>query len=132
RLKLKPADAMVVCGGFHIFLNQDDPEPPPAVPQGTLNVTVAPYSYFRISELSGYGAGNRAPRFYESCFEHHSAGNEQDQVVIEYVIDCLKESRRRGELFSSADAIAATQQALMLARLRRHHSPVLDDIRDAL
>jgi len=132
KLKIEPADAMVVCGGFHIFLDRDDPEPPPPIPQGTLSVTVAPYSHFRISELSGYGAGNRAPRFYEMCFESHSAGIGQDQVVIDYVIDCLKESRRRGELFSSADAISATQHALMLARLRGREQPVLDDIHDAL
>ena len=59
-LRLEPSDAMVVCGGFHVFLDRDDPMPPPPIPEGTLSVTVAPYSYFRISELSGYGAGNRA------------------------------------------------------------------------
>jgi len=130
--KLSPRDAMVVCGGFHIFLDQDDPEPPPPVPPGTLSVTVAPYSYFRISELSGYGAGNRAPRFYELCFEHHSAGIGQEQVVIDYVIDVIKECRRHGQMLSSADAIGATQHALMLARLRGRQEPVLDDIYDAL
>ena len=34
KLKLTPADAMVVCGGFHIFLDQDDPTPPPPIPGG--------------------------------------------------------------------------------------------------
>lgn len=131
-LKLKPRDAMIVCGGFHIFLDRADPTPPPAIPKGALSVTVAPYSYFRISELSGYGAGNRAPRFYEMCYDHHSAGLGQDQVVIDYVIDVIKEARRRGDLLSSADAIAATQQTLMLARLRGRPDPVLDDIHDAL
>ncbi|RPI61813.1 MAG: hypothetical protein EHM48_05045, partial [Planctomycetaceae bacterium] len=131
-MKLSPGDAMVVCGGFHIFLDQNDPSPPPAVPPGTLSVTVAPYSYFRISELSGYGAGNRAPRFYELCFEHHSAGIGQDQVVIDYVIEVIKECRRRGQMLSSADAIGTTQHAMMLARLRGRKDPVLDDIYDAL
>jgi Family of unknown function (DUF5682) len=129
---IKPEEAMVICGGFHIFLDRNDSQPPPPIPQGTLSVTVAPYSYFRISELSGYGAGNRAPRYYELCYEHHSTGSGQEQVVIEYVIDCLKEARRRGEIYSSADAISATQHALMLARLRGHANPVLDDIYDAL
>src|SRR6201999_1503806 len=38
----------------------------------------------------------------------------------------------RGEPLSSADAIGAAQHSLMLAHLRGRHSPVLDDIRDAL
>jgi hypothetical protein len=131
-MKLKPEQALAVCGGFHIFLDRADPEPPPPIPDGTLSVTVAPYSYFRIAELSGYGAGNRAPRFYEMCYEHHTSGVGQDQVVIDYVIDVLKETRKRGEIYSSADAIGATQHALMLARLRGRQQPVLDDILDAL
>jgi hypothetical protein len=129
---IKPEEAMVVCGGFHLFLDRDDPAPPPPIPAGTLSVTVAPYSYFRISELSGYGAGNRAPRFYELCFDHHSAGVGQDQVVIDHVIDVIKQARKRGEPLSSADAIGVTQAALMLSRLRGRREPVLDDIHDAL
>jgi hypothetical protein len=131
-MNLKPEEAMVVCGGFHIFMDRDDPTPPPPIPQGALSVTVSPYSYFRISELSGYGAGNRAPKFYELCFEHHSAGIGQDRVVIDYVIDVIKEARTRGEQLSSADAIAATHHAHLLARMRGHHQPVLDDLHDAL
>ncbi|HEX4797322.1 MAG TPA: DUF5682 family protein [Humisphaera sp.] len=130
--KLKPRDAMVICGGFHLFLNRDDPTPPPEIPEGTISVTVAPYSYFRISELSGYGAGNRAPKYYELCHEHHAAGRGQDDVVVDTVIDILKEARRRGAPLSSADAIGATQHALMLSRLRGWNEPVLDDIHDAL
>jgi hypothetical protein len=130
--KLQLRDALVVCGGFHIFLDQNDPEPHPPIPEGTLSVTVAPYSYFRISELSGYGAGNRAPRYYEMCFDNNAGGGEQGQVVIDYVIDVIKEARRRGERLSSADAIGATQHALMLARLRGRHNPLLDDILDAM
>jgi hypothetical protein len=130
--KLKPCDALVVCGGFHIFLDQNDPEPHPPIPAGTLSVTVAPYSYFRISELSGYGAGNRAPRYYEMCFDGHIAGQDPGQVVVDYVIDVVKEARRRGEILSPADAIGATQHALMLARLRGRRNPLLDDILDAM
>jgi hypothetical protein len=132
KLGIKPEEAMVVCGGFHIFMDREDKVAPPAIPEGGLSVTVAPYSYFRISELSGYGAGNRAPRFYEMCFEHHAAGRGQDHVVIDYVVDVIKEARRNGEALSSADAISAAQQSLMLAHLRGRRAPVLDDIHDAL
>ena len=43
--------------------------PPPMPPAGTVYTTVVPYSFFRVSEMAGYGAGNRAPQFYQSCFE---------------------------------------------------------------
>lgn len=130
--RVAPEEAMVVCGGFHVFLDRDDPQPPPPIPEGTPSVTVTPYSYYRLSQLSGYGAGNRAPRFYELCYDHHRAGAGQDRVVIDYVIDVLKEARRRGEPLSAADAIGATQHAFMLTRLRGRRQPVLDDILDAL
>src|SRR5262249_11966696 len=65
---LKPEQAAVVCGGFHLFLDRDDPEPPPEPPPGTVYTTVVPYSFFRVSEMAGYGAGNRAPQFYQSCY----------------------------------------------------------------
>ena len=68
--KLKPKDAMVVCGGFHLFLDRDDKTPPPPIPKGTTLATVVPYSYFRVSELSGYGASNRAPKYYQTVWEH--------------------------------------------------------------
>jgi hypothetical protein len=130
--EIHPRDALVVCGGFHIFLDQNDRQPHPPIPAGTLSVTVAPYSYFRISELSGYGAGNRAPRYYEMCFDSHAATGSHEQVLVDYVIDVIKETRLRGERLSPADAIGATQHALMLARLRGRREPLLDDILDAL
>ena len=58
---------MVVCGGFHLFLDREDREPPPALPAGTVYTAVVPYSYPRCAESSGYGAGNRAPRFYQAA-----------------------------------------------------------------
>ncbi len=131
-VKLGPRDALVVCGGFHIFLDQNDAEPHPPIPDGTLSVTVVPYSYFRMSELSGYGAGNRAPRYYEMCFDSSSTPEGHAQVLVDYVIDVIKEARRRGERLSPADAIGATQHALMLARIRGRREPLLDDILDAL
>lgn len=129
--KIKPADAMVVCGGFHLFLNRDDDTPPPELPAGTVYTTVVPYSFFRISELSGYGAGNRAPQFYQTAWEFTRAGR-LDDLLAEYVVTVLKQARKEGQAVSSADAISITQHARMLAGLRGRSSPVLDDIQDAI
>ncbi|HSN25139.1 MAG TPA: DUF5682 family protein [Kofleriaceae bacterium] len=132
--KLSRRDAMVVCGGFHLFLDRDDREPPPEPPPGTTLATVVPYSYFRISELSGYGAGNRAPRFYQTLWEHLDDADEAPWVgaMVEHVTAVLAKGRKEGAPMSSADAIAVTQHARMLAALRNRPAPILDDIRDAL
>lgn len=146
--KLSPTDAMVVCGGFHMFLDRDDREPPPEPPNGTCLATVVPYSYFRVSELSGYGAANRAPKFYQTVWEQLDAkrptpaarvtrlrGHEADpwiDAMIEHVTSVLARGRKDGEVLSAADAISVTQHARMLAALRGRPVPILDDIRDAL
>ena len=133
--KLSREEAMVVCGGFHLFLDRDDRAAPPEPPRGTVYSTVAPYSAFGFSELSGYGAGNRAPRYYELLFEHSQRGDAQQGAVdamVQHVVAVLTRGRKEAEGLSSADAISVTQHARMLGTLRGRTSPTLDDIRDAL
>jgi hypothetical protein len=131
---LDAKDAMVVCGGFHLFLDRDDDQAPPEAPKGTTYSTVVPYSYFRVSEMSGYGAANRAPRFYQAVWDHQ--GDKEDApwvaAMIEHVTTVLARGRKEGAALSSADAISVTQHARMLAALRGRPAPILDDIRDAL
>lgn len=124
--KLAPEKAMVACGGFHLFLDRSDETPPPEPPKGTVYVTVAPYSYAQTSELTGYGAGNRAPRWYELLWEGRG------EAAVEHVVAVLARARKEGEHVSSADAISAGQHAGMLAALRGRAAPILDDLRDAI
>ena len=126
--KLPAEQAMVACGGFHLFLDRADLAAPPEPPPGTVYVTVAPYSYYRTSELAGYAAGNRAPRWYQLLHEHATA----DQAAVEHIVAVLARARSEGEGLSSADAIAAAQHTRMLAALRGRSQPVLEDVRDAI
>lgn len=125
---LEPKDAVVVCGGFHLFLEMDDPVEPPEAPPGTVHSTVTPYSFYRVSELSGYQAGNRAPRFYQRLWER---GDHVD-ALLDQTIAVFEAARRRGEPHSAADAIAVTHHTRMLAGFRARSQPVLDDLHDAL
>jgi hypothetical protein len=122
---------MVVCGGFHLFLNRADTTPPPECPDGTVYTSVVPYSYFRLSDMSGYGAGNRARQFYETCYKLVDAGRATD-IAMEHCIAVLRNMRKAGDPLSTADAISVTHHAGMLARLRGRAFPALDDIHDAL
>lgn len=128
---LKPEECMVICGGFHLFLDGADVTPPPTCPVGTVYTTVVPYSFYRFSELSGYGAGNRAPQYYQTLWDLRGQKREED-LLIEHVVTTLKQARKEGEPLSSADAISTCQHAEMLARLRGRPTPILDDIHDAL
>jgi hypothetical protein len=129
--KLRQKDAVVVCGGFHLFLDREDDAPPPDPPRGTVYTSVVPYSFFRISDLSGYGAGNRAPQFYQSVWELGPEGDLED-LLAKHAVAILKRARREGEAVSPADAISVAQHARMLAALRRRAAPILDDIHDAV
>lgn len=130
-LGLKASEAMVVCGGFHLFLNKEDQTLPPQPPEGTVYNTIVPYSFFQVSELSGYAAGTRAPQFYQRVWELSMAGRAHD-IVVEHTVAVLNEARKKGQPLSSADAIAVSQHTDMLSRLRGRAMPVLDDLHDAL
>jgi hypothetical protein len=126
---LDPGQALVVCGGFHLFLDRDDAQPPPPVPAGTISTALVPYSYFRVSELSGYGAGNRAPQYYERSWELRG---DVEELLAQHTVAVLKRARREGESVSAADAISIAQHTRLLAALRRHAVPILDDLHDAV
>jgi hypothetical protein len=129
---LDPEQVVVVTGGFHLLLDPDDPVPPPEPPPGTLNTTIVPYSYYRVAERSGYAAGNRAPAFYQLQWDTAHGGGDHHDLVIEHVTRVMRQGRRKDIALSPADAIAVTQHASMLGRLRGRSEPVLDDIEDAL
>ena len=132
--KLRQEDAVVVCGGFHLFMRREL-TPARPLPAGTVYSTVAPFSYYRTSEHSGYGAGNRAPKYYELLYQHMQgpvAAEAPVRAMVDHVVAVLARGRRAGEALSSADAISITQHARMLASLRGHQAPTLDDVRDGV
>jgi Family of unknown function (DUF5682) len=129
--QLKPEQAMVVCGGFHLFLDRNDDQPPPPIPHGTKYCTAVPYSFFQISELTGYGAGNRAPQFYQTCYNMIAEGRDE-QIAMEHAIAVIRQMRKAGDPLSTADAIAITHHAQMLSTLRGRNHTTLDDIDDAI
>jgi hypothetical protein len=130
--ELAPSDAMVVCGGFHVFLDPSDPVPPPDIPRGTVHTTVVPYGFSRLASQRGYGAGNRAPQFYETLFEGRRRGTRTTEILAEHALSILAKARAEGEALAAADAIAVTHQTHLLAAIRGRSEPVLDDLHDAL
>jgi len=91
-------------------------------------LTLIPYSYPRLAEQTGYGAGNRAPLYYQRA---HDAGADYRRATLEVLVDFTDRLRLRGFAVSLADTIEAYRLASMLAMLRGKTQPGLDEVREA-
>ena len=92
------------------------------------NVTIIPYSFPRIAEQLGYGAGNRAPFFHQRA---HDAGGDYRRATLEVLVDFTDHLRLRGFSVSLADTIEAYRLACMLSDMRGKSGPGLDEVREA-
>lgn len=91
-------------------------------------VTLIPYSFTRLAAQVGYGAGNRAPRYYQRA---HDRGCDYTRATLELLIEFTEHLRVRGFAASLADTIEAYRLALTLTAMRGKHAPGLDELRDA-
>ena len=72
-----PDDMVVVTGSYHVEGLKNWSQPPSreeeealkALPRTEASHTLMPYSDYRLSSRSGYGAGNRAPAYYALVWE---------------------------------------------------------------
>jgi hypothetical protein len=98
---------------------------PRPVPSAT---TLIPFSFPRLAEQLGYGAGNRAPQYYQRA---HDAGCSFARATVEVLLEFAEHLRLRGFTASLADAIEAYRLATSLAALRGKGEPGLDEVREA-
>ena len=94
------------------------------------NVTLMPYSYYRLSKRTGYGAGNAAPAYYELLWQ----GFLSVDITLherKYLSSLAKYMREHGGIVSSAQVIEATRLARELAVIRGGSVPTLEDLKDA-
>lgn len=152
---LKPEQIVVVTGAYHVeglraavskvlepqlekaerpgtLVAMNDAEIA-ALPRVPANHTLMPYSFYRLSSRSGYGAGNKAPAYYGLLWDALCAG-EPYQVAYQYLSRIARYQRENGSHVSSAEVIEAVRLASSLARLRgsgTSNIPALRDLRDA-
>lgn len=98
---------------------------PAPVPSAT---TLIPFSFPRLSEQLGYGAGNRAPQYYQRA---HEAGCDFRRATLEVLVDFTDHLRLRGFAVSLADTIEAYRLANTLSDIRGKSGPGLDELREA-
>lgn len=125
----------VVTGAYHASALH--PALPPmtddelaALPAEPTKLTLMPYSYYKLSSQSGYGAGNPAPAYFELLWQ--CLGQEQLAALpSRYLSAVASELRRSGAHRSTASIIEGVRLAEALASLREGSLPTLKDLRDA-
>ncbi len=131
-----PSEIVVVTGAYHVTGLLDEnavemtDEELKSLPKIEAKHTLMPYSDYRLSTRSGYGAGNRAPAFYRILWE---AICKEDYAYIaeSYLSKIAGFQRQSGNPVSSAEVIEAVRLANSLAVLRGGKYPALRDLRDA-
>ncbi len=132
---IAPEDIVTVTGAYHVegLKTWENAEDLPELPHTESLHTLMPYSYYRLSTRSGYGAGNRAPAYYELIWESYRRGDRQFTANA-YLSRIAEKQRDNGNAASSAQIIEAVRLANSLAEMRGGklgNVPALRDLRDA-
>lgn len=136
-----PDKTVVITGSFHTEgikdcepLSEKERE---SLPSLAAKSTMMPYSYYRLSARSGYGAGNRAPAYYELLWEPlehaYRTGRtpELTDTGYRYLSRIAAYQRRYGHMVSTAEVIEAVRLAGTLGSMKGSGVPTLLDLRDA-
>lgn len=102
------------------------------LPSVDSKTTLMPYSYYRLSERSGYGAGNKAPAYYEMVWNAIRKHKDISQAKFDYLTGIARSQRKHGNMVSSAEVIEAGRLAIQLAEFKNTSVPTLADLRDAV
>ena len=133
----RPEKMVIVTGAYHtsnlrneqsLALTEEEIK---ALPHIDSKVTLMPYSYYRLSSRSGYGAGNKSPYYYEVMWQYMQEGKLQ-QLPEYYVTHVVNHMRESGHIKSSAEVIEAVRLSMGLAKLHDGILPTLQDLRDGV
>ncbi len=132
-----PTDSIaVVTGAFHTAgiknkpFTDEDKRLTEKLPAAKVRSTLMPYSYYRLSSRSGYGAGSRAPAYFETLWENRMKGTPE-KSASEYLARIAEYQRKNGFAASTAEVIEAKRLAETLAEMRGGRFACLSDLRDA-
>lgn len=131
---IAPERIVCVCGAYHVEgLESMEPmteEEVQALPSVDCCSTLMPYSYYRLSTRAGYGAGNKAPAYFELLWQAMEQG-DLEAASYWYLTRIANFQRQYGNMTSSAEVIEGVRLAKSLAMLRNDTVPCLQDLRDA-
>jgi len=130
----KPHRIVIVTGAFHA--SALGPENPPITDEEFARLrrresrlTLMPYSYFKLSSQSGYGAGNHAPAYFEMVW-HSVNENRTATLPTLFLTHVVRELRAAGTFRSTAEVIEGVRLAEAMAALK-NSLPTLRELQDA-
>lgn len=131
----RPEKIVAVVGAFHApVMTGEHPamtdEELTSLRRRASKFTLMPYSYFKLSTQSGYGAGNRAPAYYERLWESLQEGDLAG-LPSRYLSMVARHLRDGGTHRSTAEVIEGVRLANTLSALKNGLAPTLIDLRDA-
>ena len=135
----RPERIVAVVGAFHApVLRGDLPamtdEELASLRSRSSKLTLMPYSYFKLSSQSGYGAGNHAPAYFELLWQSLQLGGNQaslGELPLKYLSLVARHLRESGTHRSTAEVIDGVRLAQTLSALKGGLAPTLADLRDA-
>ncbi len=129
-----PSEIVVITGAYHTSGLQNiesfDDINFDKLPKEDTSITLMPYSYYKLSSLSGYGAGNKSPLYYEYLWNARLKNNLSENSY-DFLIKLGISLREKGFTASTASIIESVRLAKTLASLRNHKYPTYDDIKDS-
>lgn len=132
----KPEEIVIIVGAYHVSGIEGGLPPMSdaeleSMPRTTVNITLMPYSYHRLSSRTGYGAGNNAPYYFGLMWQALLKNRLEDLPAI-YLSKVAKELRSKGHNASSASVIEAVRLSQALTVMHGGWLPVLNDLHDAV
>ncbi|MDR2096845.1 MAG: DUF5682 family protein [Treponema sp.] len=129
-----PERIVAVMGAYHVSgvlrCEAMDDRELKELPRAETRMTLMPYSYYRLSSFSGYGAGNYAPYYFELMYEAMEQGR-LESLPARYITRLSRLYREKQGYASTASAIEAVRLASSLQYLHGGLLPTLGDLHDS-
>jgi hypothetical protein len=131
---LKPEQIVVVTGAFHASalgpehaaMTDDELA---KLRRRESKMTLMPYSFFKLSSQSGYGAGNHAPAYFQMVWNRFNE-SRADSLSTLFLTNVARELRAAGTFRSTAEVIEGVRLAEAMAGMR-NSLPTLRELQDA-
>jgi hypothetical protein len=139
---VKPDQMVVVTGAFHAsVLGLEHPpmsdDELAKLRRRESKMTLMPYSFFKLSSQSGYGAGNHAPAYFEMLWNGFNEAAVAPDLAARpaslatlFLTNVARELRTAGTFRSTAEVIEGVRLAETMAAMR-DSQPTLRELQDA-